>query len=82
MLFRERIGNHHLIKRFLVPFRERIQNHHLRFSLLLIMRREALVSVLENDVIEKSQGMESSSASMAVLLSGFPAAVFVLAIDR
>jgi hypothetical protein len=47
------------------------------------MRREALVSVLENDVIEKkSQGMESSSASMAVLLSGFPAAVFVLAIDR
>jgi hypothetical protein len=39
VLFRERIGNHHLIKRFLVPFRERIQNHHLRLSLLLIMRR-------------------------------------------
>ena len=31
----------------------------------------ALVSVLANDVIETSQGMESSSASMAVLPSGF-----------
>ena len=42
----------------------------------------ALVSVLANDVIETSQGMESSSASMAVLPSGFPAAVLALAIDR
>ncbi len=34
VLFRERIGNHHLMKRFLVPFRERIQNQHLRLVLL------------------------------------------------
>ncbi len=35
----------------------------------------ALVYVLATDVIEKSQGMESSSTSMAFLPSGFPAAV-------
>jgi hypothetical protein len=42
----------------------------------------ALVPVLATDVIEKSQGMESSSTPMAVLPSGFPIAVPVLAIDR
>jgi hypothetical protein len=35
----------------------------------------ALVSVLATVVIEKSQGIKSSSAPMAVLPSGFPAAV-------
>jgi hypothetical protein len=35
----------------------------------------ALVYVLATDVIEKSQDMESSSAPMAFLPSGFPAAV-------
>ena len=41
-----------------------------------------LVSVLATDVIEKSQGIKSSSAPMAVLPSDFPAAVPALAIDR